>query len=122
MAQELRGDRRCGGRFFAGSQCGYTLWFIAEFFGVCSKNFAQTFVAGAEPAAPHKERRGLDASGCGEGNLRGANFVSAYCTRWVPYAERSSRTELVQSPSAILLTFLDCSSQSTKNTRCLSFF
>jgi len=110
MAQELRCAHRCGGCFIAGSKCGYALLFTAESVGVCSKNFAQTYVAGAEPAAPDQDRRGLDASGRGDCNLRGANFVSAHRTRWASYAERSSRVESVQPSSAILLTFFRCQS------------
>jgi len=110
MAQELRCDHRYGGRFIAGSKCGYALLFTAEPVGVCSKNFAQTYVAGAKPAAPDEECRGLDASGRGDCNFRSANLVSADRARWAAHAERSSRTEFVQPPSTILLTFSRCQS------------
>jgi hypothetical protein len=106
MAQELRSDSRFGGRFFARSQCCYALLFFTEFFGVFGKNFAQTFVAGARPAAPYKDGRGLDSSGRRGCSLRGAHVVSAHRARRSAHAERSSRTESLQPPSAILLTFL----------------
>ena len=107
MAQELRSDGGCGGCFVARNQCCNTLLFIAEFFGVFDKDFAQTFVAGAGPAAPDEERRGLDSSGRGAGSVGSANLVPSYRARRSTDAERSSRTESVQPPSALLLTFLD---------------
>jgi hypothetical protein len=88
MAQELRCDYRCRRRFFAGGKCGYALLFTAERVGVCSKNFAQTYVAGAKPAAPDQDRRGLDASGRGDCNPRGPDLVSAHRSRWAAHAER----------------------------------
>jgi len=120
MAQKLRCDHRRGGSLFAGRQRGYALLFIAQRFGLCSKNLAQTFFAGAEPAAPDEDGRRLDASGRRDSNARGANLVSAHRTRWAAYAERSSRTEFVQPPSAVLLTFLGHSSEFMKTADCLS--
>jgi hypothetical protein len=66
MAQGLRCGRGFVGRFVARSECCYALLFVAEFFGVFDKNFAQTFVAGARAAALDEKRRGLGSSGNGD--------------------------------------------------------
>jgi hypothetical protein len=104
MAEDWLRDRGFAGGVCAGRECRNSLLFPTEF-GILSKNLAQTFFTGAEPAAPDQECGELDAVGGSHHRSGSADDLSAHGSGWVSHAQHSSRKEPIQPASAVLLTF-----------------
>jgi hypothetical protein len=106
MAQELLCDRRFPCRDFARRERRYSLLRASEFFCMCSKDLAQTSVAGAKPAASYQECGQLDSPGRAFWHTASAYFISPHRTRWTSDPQRSPRNKSVQPSSSFLLIFL----------------
>jgi hypothetical protein len=106
MARQLLCDCSFHGRDFARRQCRYSLLRASEFFCICSKDVAQTFVTGAKPAASYQECGQLDSPGRAFWRTASANFISPHRTRWTSDPQRTPRNKSVQPSASFLLIFL----------------